>query len=278
MGGYAAARYAQDHPEEVALIAPISPVVSGALIAASEERQRPGHIANWKEKGVLESESRTSPGQIKRAPYAIHEERLNHDLLPNADKLTIPVFLLTGTDDGSCPPDHVQQLFDAIPHDNKVFEIVEDAPHTYRTEGDLGEVKKRLSSWLQSQWLYMNIKKSIQLTSAPLSELIEQGESLDFRLDEPAWKGLEVGDNIEFWEDFTGWQKEPTADARKVVVCIKHIYKAPSFQELFTIIEADGARLENKNKLLVGLRNWWSQEKETTEGVLAFYVAVVSLK
>ena len=151
MGGHAAARYAQDHPEEVELIAPISPVVSGPLIAASEERHRPGHIATWKEKGVLESESRTSPGQIKRAPYAIHEERLNHDLLPNADKLTMPVFLLTGTDDGSCPPDHVQQLFDTIPHNNKVFEIIEGAPHTYRIEADLQEVKERLSKWLKGQ-------------------------------------------------------------------------------------------------------------------------------
>lgn len=60
----------------------------------------------------------------------------------------MPVFLLTGTDDCSCPPDHVQQLFDAIPHDNKAFEIIEGAPHTYRTEADLGEVKGRLSSWL----------------------------------------------------------------------------------------------------------------------------------
>jgi len=121
----------------------------------------------------------------------------------------------------------------------------------------------------------MNINKSIQLTSAPLSELIEHGESLDFRLDEPAWKGLEVGDNIEFWEDFTGWQKEPTADARKVVVCIKHIYKAPSFQELFTAIEADFTRLGDKAELLNNLRSWWSKDKETTTGVLAFHVVVM---
>ena len=121
----------------------------------------------------------------------------------------------------------------------------------------------------------MNIRKSIQLTSAPLSELIEQGESLDFRLDEPAWKGLEVGDNIEFWEDFTGWQKEPTDESRRVIVRIEHIYKASSFQELFGIIEQDTERLGDKDELSQGLRSWWSEDKETTEGVLAFYVEVV---
>jgi pimeloyl-ACP methyl ester carboxylesterase len=63
----------------------------------------------------------------------------------------MPAFLLTGTDDGSCPPAHVQQLLDAIPHDNKVFEIIEGAPHTYRTKEDLEKVKQCLSKWLSKQ-------------------------------------------------------------------------------------------------------------------------------
>ncbi|MCA9355169.1 hypothetical protein KC865_01290 [Candidatus Kaiserbacteria bacterium] len=120
----------------------------------------------------------------------------------------------------------------------------------------------------------MNIKKSIQLTTSPLEELIQNGESLDFRLDEEAWQELEMGDNIEFWEDFTGWQKEPTDSSRRVVVRIKHIYKAPSFRELFDIIEQDAARLGDKDELLSGLRSWWSEEKETNKGVLAFHVVI----
>ena len=121
----------------------------------------------------------------------------------------------------------------------------------------------------------MNIKKSIQLTTAPLEELLEKGESIDFRLDEAVWQDLEVGDHIEFWEDFTGWQKEPTEESRRVTVRIEHIYKSPSFRELFDIIEQDAARLGNRDELLEGLRSWWNEDKETTEGVLAFYVVVV---
>ena len=120
----------------------------------------------------------------------------------------------------------------------------------------------------------MHIKKSIQLTTAPLEELLEKGESIDFRLDEEAWQDLQTGDHIEFWEDFTGWQKEPTNASRRVVVRIEHIYKAPSFCELFDIIEQDAARLGDKDELLSGLRSWWSEEKETDKGVLAFYVVV----
>jgi ASC-1-like (ASCH) protein len=121
----------------------------------------------------------------------------------------------------------------------------------------------------------MHIKKSIQLTTAPLEELIAKGESIDFRLDEAAWQNLKVGDYVEFWEDFTGWQKEPTNESRRVIVRIEHIYKAPSFQELFSIIEQDMDRLGDKDELLQGLRSWWSEDKENTEGVLAFHVVVV---
>ncbi len=148
MGGYAAARYAEEYPEEVGGIAPIAPVVSGELTTESKERREPGMVARWKQEGFLVSESASTPGLIKRAPYAVHEEWLTHDLLPQAHKLTMPVFLLTGTEDESCPPDHIQKLFDAIPHQNKRFEIIEGAPHTYRTEEDLKVLRQKLGQWL----------------------------------------------------------------------------------------------------------------------------------
>lgn len=121
----------------------------------------------------------------------------------------------------------------------------------------------------------IEISKSIQLTSGPLEEILMTGESLDFRLDQETWKDLRVGDYIEFWEDFTGWQKEPAENARKVIVQIKHIYKASSFKELFEVIESNSTHIGDKGKLLTGLRSWWSEEKETTEGVLAFHVVLI---
>ncbi len=151
MGGYAAVRYAEDHPREVSLIAPIAPVISGKLTTESKELYEPGTIKRWKDEGFLISESSTTPGLVKRAPYAVHEEWLKHDLLPNARKLTMPVFLLTGTEDTSCPPNHVQKLFDAISHQDKVFKTIDGAPHTYRSGHDLKVLKETLSYWLERQ-------------------------------------------------------------------------------------------------------------------------------
>lgn len=151
MGGYATVRYAEDHPGDVAFIAPLAPVVSGVLTTEAKERYEPGMIAAWRERGYFEVESVSNPGVMKRTPYATYEEWMTHDLLPNAYKLTMPVFLLVGTEDEPCPPDHVQQLFEAIPHDNKVLEIVEGAPHTFKSASDLAELKSRLSAWLKQQ-------------------------------------------------------------------------------------------------------------------------------
>jgi len=121
----------------------------------------------------------------------------------------------------------------------------------------------------------MQIKKSIQLTTESLNELIQNSESLDFRLDQEVWSDLQAGDHIEFWEDFTGRQEEPTDDARKVTVRIEHIYKAPTFKELFEVIEKEFPRLGDKEALLSNLRSWWSEEKEVTTGVLAFHVVMI---
>jgi len=150
MGGYATVRYAEEFPEEVGLIAPIAPVVSGVLTAEAMERYSPGALQKWKEAGVLIKESSGTPGLMKHSPYEAHVEWQDHDLLPNAQKLTMPVFLLTGTKDTSCPPDHVQQLFDAMPEGDKVFEIVEGAPHTYVGKGDLDQVKHLINNWLKA--------------------------------------------------------------------------------------------------------------------------------
>lgn len=151
MGGYATARYAEEFPEDVGLIAPIAPVISGELTNETKELREPGILQAWKETGVLVRESATTPGLLKLAPYDVHIEWQNHNLLPSAHKITMPTFLLTGSKDTSCPPDHVRKLFESISSQNKTFRIIEGAPHTYRTENDLRQLKSLLSNWLSSQ-------------------------------------------------------------------------------------------------------------------------------
>lgn len=149
MGGYAVARYAEEYPEEVSFLAPVAPVVSGELSFEAHERFEPGDLEKWKEVGFKEKISSSRPGIEKRMNWESMEERLDHDLLVKAEKLTMPTLLIVGSEDISCPPDHVEKLFDAIPEGVKTFEVIKGAPHTYHTSNDLIEVKNRITSWLQ---------------------------------------------------------------------------------------------------------------------------------
>ena len=122
----------------------------------------------------------------------------------------------------------------------------------------------------------MNIKKSIQLTTEPLEMLIENGESVDFRLDEPAWENLVVGDTVEFWEDFSGWDKEPSPKSRKVVVEIVEIYRAASFSELIDTLPKSFSRDGANEGTITDLRQWWTPEREKQTGVLGWRVKLIN--
>lgn len=149
MGGYACVRYAEEYPDEVGLLAPIAPVVSGALRKEAYLKFEPDDLRKWEADGFLVKESATTAGLMKKSPYEAFLEMQEHDLLPDAKKLTVPVFLLTGTKDTSIPPEHVQKLFDAIPGGNKTFETIEGAPHNYVSESDLRELEERICNWVQ---------------------------------------------------------------------------------------------------------------------------------
>lgn len=86
---------------------------------------------------------------MKRLPWSHIEDRLKYDLLPNASKLTMPVLLITGENDTSTPPDHVQILFEALPGP-KEYRIIKNAPHTFRDTEHLREIKALFLEWIDT--------------------------------------------------------------------------------------------------------------------------------
>lgn len=149
LGGYSAARYAEEYPNKVGLCAPIAPLVSGRLSFDAYEEFLPEEFKKWKKDGFLEKPHKSVPGKVKHSPWSHMEERLNHDLLKKVDNLTMPVFLYVGSKDTSIPSKHIQILYDAIPGGNKKMVVAEGAPHTYRTDEDLENLYKEIDIWLK---------------------------------------------------------------------------------------------------------------------------------
>ena len=110
LGGMCTTLYAEQHPEEVKLLAPISSVISGAL---SLDLYEPEELADWEKSGWHVSERRSKPGVTRRLAWSHVADRLKYDLLPNASKLMMPVMLVIGENDDLRP--HQQFLLDKLP-------------------------------------------------------------------------------------------------------------------------------------------------------------------
>jgi dipeptidyl aminopeptidase/acylaminoacyl peptidase len=77
------------------------------------------------------------------------EERLKHNLLPEAENLTMPILFYVGGDDTSCPSDQTQILVDKIPGHNKEMIINPGVGHVYRTELEIEHLYQSVNKWVK---------------------------------------------------------------------------------------------------------------------------------
>ncbi len=144
LGGICTALFAEQHPERVKALAPISTVVSNKFIADVYTEEE---LKNWKETGYLVKPSLSKPGTTKRLKWAFYEDRLKYDLLENAGKLVMPVLLIVGENDDRTPLKHQQALYDVLPG-KKELHVIKGAEHTFRDEEHLKEIKEIISNWI----------------------------------------------------------------------------------------------------------------------------------
>lgn len=144
-GGISSILFAQKFPYKVKALAPISTVVSGKL---SVEAHDDAELAQWKREGILCKPSRSFPGVMKCLKWTHMEDRLMYDVLPQADKLVMPVLLGTGEFDISTPVKHQQILFDAIPGEKKEIFIIKGCAHTPRSKEHLDQLGIIMEHWL----------------------------------------------------------------------------------------------------------------------------------
>jgi len=146
LGGIATALYAERHPNEVEALAPISTVVSGEL--SVETKRKRGTLDEWKKTGWLIEKSESKPGLVKKLKWSEMEDRMKYDLLPEANKLTMPVLLIVGDKDLGTPPEHQKILFDKLPG-KKEMHVIKNAPHTFKDPEHLAEIKGIFDRWIK---------------------------------------------------------------------------------------------------------------------------------
>lgn len=145
LGGISVIEYAEKYPNKVKALAPISTVISGFLSEKVHEKE---YLDDWKKSGWKEEKSTSTPGLIKRLKWSHMVDRLKHDVLPNVDKLTMPVLLIVGENDESTPVSHQQILFDKLSA-KKELHIIKNAPHTFKNPSDLDEIRIIFLKWIE---------------------------------------------------------------------------------------------------------------------------------
>jgi len=142
LGGLCLALYAENYPEKVKALAPISTVVSGKLSLETEGKDE------WKKTGWKVEESKSKPGVIKRLPWSHMIDRQKYDILERVDRLVMPVLLIVGENDTSTPLEHQQILYEALPG-KKELHVIKNAEHTFRKQEELDELKKIFNLWIK---------------------------------------------------------------------------------------------------------------------------------
>ncbi|NMC51750.1 alpha/beta hydrolase [Candidatus Kuenenbacteria bacterium] len=146
LGGISIALYAEKYPARIKGLAPISTVVSYELSCATQKYKET--IDEWQKTGWRVTESSSQPGLIKRLKWSHMVDRAKYDLLPEANKLTMPVLMAVGDQDDSTPLEHQKILYDAL-NCPKEFHIIPCAPHTFKDPKHLKELKEIFDQWVK---------------------------------------------------------------------------------------------------------------------------------
>ncbi len=143
LGSMAAIIYAQNNPDSVKALAPISTVFSGKLFLKS----RSGEFFNeWKEKGYWLKESASEPDVISKINWNFVEDLLKYDIFNKINKLIMPILLIVGENDGYKVEYH-KKFFQLLPGQKELY-VIKGAPHTFKEKKHLQEIKKIFLKWI----------------------------------------------------------------------------------------------------------------------------------
>jgi pimeloyl-ACP methyl ester carboxylesterase len=146
LGGYCVARYAEENPSVVKAVFPFAAGIAGELIYKKLYDEE--FLRKWKETGWKIAEHKVLPGVMTRLPWSYMEEMQHHDLRPKAGNLTMPVLLVVGEKDLSCPRETQKIFYDLIPGP-KEMHVIHDAPHTFTDAKYIEETRAIFDSWLK---------------------------------------------------------------------------------------------------------------------------------
>ncbi|MFH1582443.1 MAG: alpha/beta hydrolase [bacterium] len=147
LGGFCVAWHALNHPDEVKAIAPISSFISGEIFIKTLGTKE--SIEDWEKGGYREWKSSSYPGLVKKLNWSFVPDALKYDLLTKAEEIKVPVLIIVGDQDTDTRQEHLKILYEKLTT-KKELHIIKGAPHTFKENAHLREIKNIFLNWIDS--------------------------------------------------------------------------------------------------------------------------------
>lgn len=154
MGAQTVSWFAEHHPSEVSLLAPMAPPVNYDLHVYNDRNAT--RALELKERGYIIEKSVSKPGVEVKVSWNTTESMKEFDIVPLACNLTMPVLDIVGELDQPCPVSSQKEFFAAIANDDKMLVVMPGLDHNYRNveKGGYDEtfprIKVIISEWLRN--------------------------------------------------------------------------------------------------------------------------------
>ena len=125
LGGASVLQYAAAHPEQVGILVPITPVVSGQKWENSCMANMTDFCTDWKNNRFYNYETVV-------IPYQVVEDAKTYDALQLADSITADTLLITAAHDTVITPEDVKELYNVMPGQKRLA-VVPNSGHNFET-------------------------------------------------------------------------------------------------------------------------------------------------
>jgi len=145
IGSAGAIVFATKHPNKVNGLAPISAFLSGRSYFEFKKDE----VGEWKKKGFMLEASTSKPGVVKKLSWSFMEDALRYNLVDAAEKLTLPVLLIVGSEDQGTPYKDQKQFFENLSSKQKELHVIKGAQHTFYDRKHLAKIKEIMKKWIK---------------------------------------------------------------------------------------------------------------------------------
>lgn len=145
LGGASVIQYAALHPQQINILIPITPVISGELWEKSCMENMSDFCHQWKEIGFYEYKTDTRTAVI---PYQLIEDTKSYNALELAPDIKAKTLLIAGEKDIVINPQDIQTLSEQFQAPEK-FVLIPQSGHNFETKQNQADLYQTISDFIK---------------------------------------------------------------------------------------------------------------------------------